>query len=128
MAKESLETKIFSTKSDVWSFGITCLEILVSFNCKNTNERIFFFFFRTNTFKQTRRAPYYETPIAEFVKQYVELQQKLPNRIPNNVDPKIVKVLVDCWREGKMKETNTKIFTNVPIFPFLIRTNGKTFI
>jgi len=73
MAPESLYKKVFSSKSDVWAFGVVCIEIL------------------------TRDKPY---PYWNLVDFYREIKTRLvtPEKdIPADVPASVRGVIVACW-------------------------------
>jgi len=71
MSVEALEKKKYSEKSDVWSFGITCIEIL------------------------TKEDPYPGIPALQASSQV--LLGKLRPTISENIHPKLKKILPSCW-------------------------------
>jgi len=77
MAPESVKSRQFSVKSDVWSFGVTCLEVL------------------------TRDQPYPELDMLHFVAKLVDpnfnAKIVLTNDIPSTTPKKLVELLTSCW-------------------------------
>jgi serine/threonine protein kinase len=73
MAPESLEHKIFSPKSDCWSFGITCIEIL------------------------TRGVPYPHLSLQDFVARWQEETSTVAKYIPANTPPHLRQVIQACF-------------------------------
>jgi len=81
MAPESLESRIFSTKSDVWSFGITVLEIL------------------------TRQPPYQGISIVLFANCYQTHHSNITSYIPTDIPSNLDKILRSCF----IQDPNSRI-------------------
>ena len=71
MAPESLLERTYSSKSDVWAFGITVMEII------------------------TRAEPY---PEFDALMAATKVTHGLRPTIPSNVHPDLQTLLTDCWK------------------------------
>jgi len=73
MAPEALTKRTFSQLSDVWSFGITAIEIL------------------------TRKPPYPDIPIAQFLREWKVLVHKPSSYIPADTPYFLKSILRRCF-------------------------------
>jgi len=73
MAPESIEARVFSSKSDVWSFGITVIEIL------------------------TRQSPYPGVNIESFAKNFKSFHKNMRSYTPPNIPQKLEQILHSCF-------------------------------
>eukprot|EP01119_Soliformovum_irregulare_P024983 TRINITY_DN9111_c0_g1_i1.p2 TRINITY_DN9111_c0_g1~~TRINITY_DN9111_c0_g1_i1.p2 ORF type:complete len:698 (-),score=155.80 TRINITY_DN9111_c0_g1_i1:121-2214(-) len=92
MAMESLKEKVFSTKSDVYSYAVTCVEIL------------------------TEAEPYHDVPMMEFTMKIFSEKYELSKYIPSTT-PKILKdLLTSCLNLKPAKRpTFEEIYTTLEI-------------
>jgi len=73
MPPETLERNFFNSKSDVWSFAITCIEIL------------------------TRDEPFPDLTNDEFMNSADELQKTITSQIPTGIPNQLILLLKECF-------------------------------